>query len=89
MSRKLRSAINEDDFQDTLLDKSGNDVTEIDQNENITEFTELLLNYPQNRGHILTKRLDNSVNQDDEDTDMYENRDSDLFNPSPTMTIAS
>ena len=89
MSRNLRSAINEDDFQDTLLDKSGNAVTEIDQNENITEFTELLLNYPQNRSHILTKRLDNSVNQDDGDTDMYENRDSDLFNPSPTMTNAS
>ena len=37
----------------------------------------------------MTKRLDNSVNQDDGHTDMYENRDSDLFNPSPTMTNAS
>ena len=89
LSRNLRSAINEEDFQDTMLDKSGNAITEIDQNENITEFTELLFNYPQNRSHILTKRLDSSVNQDDGDRDMYENRDSDLFNPSPTMTNAS
>ena len=89
LSRRLRSAIDEDDFQGTVLATSENDITEIEQNENITEFTELLMNFPQNRSHILTKRLDSSVNQDDGERDIYENRDSDLFNPSVTMTNAS